>query len=905
MINDDESDLTEIEDSEDEQPLASKCLAFMPPPPQPLKKQSPPHKVEEKTEKKRLRSGPRLDEPHLYADTVQTIYHELKNKIIDVDPEYQRSVVWDDAKQGYLIDSLMNNYVVFPLVFAERTREEDDVKIKVCIDGKQRITAIQQFRDGKISYRDSQLNHDMWYAQVPAGKKGIAFTAAQRQRFDNSRISICKYPSIEEYDEREVFQRVQNGVALSTHERLKAVNGPNGDLVREMYRRTSTGLRESLGWEKAKGKDFFMLSQMAIIIKESIVKKPPASQITLSRVETFLNLKIAPTKELLSSVLAVIEDFNSIYENPQLVDVFQNIQPQFFVMAGVMIHLHRKTLSVAQLADAVRQMKKVVKVNTAAKLYKELLTFVMVEVLSLKLKGPSLSASHRAPTTSVTKSVSAPEITRALVPSASIAPEYTETAQTTPKRKRATKGDNDDNSPEAIVPVTKRRKVPPLKLSDYNDEDNDDSPVVRRNPPKAPVTPRPPISVVAKASGSISKAQTKVKSKTTTATPKLTTSKSTPRTEMERPSRTTPSTSARARNSMTAGAVTMFVAQDKSVGSQQKEALPVRKYIPTPADSTPSSLAPVPSLPPSASAPASRPPSSHHASQLFDEPRPSSTGCDTNSRHSLSISSPSSSSAPSTRLGPIIRAKQLIKDHTSSHAPRSRQPSHQLVQQSQPSTSKDHEANLQFQLDQIGNALRSPMTSARASANTSNPLSPLQQQRPRTPAVLSPGDVSIAHGTGDKESLHGMTPIQRKDNPVPARKPLVQEKPVGHSSVPSIESSRTNVEANRFENTPASTSTSASAPAPSANGNKDEPQSAVPSAATTLSEQKISYRQMPPIPKRSTQATPNPAVPKRTLEAQPGTRVSASRNLSYRDHDFELRHYRPPGNNLRRERSRR
>ncbi|KAG6868857.1 hypothetical protein C0993_008986 [Termitomyces sp. T159_Od127] len=890
MINDDESDLTEIEDSEDEQPLSSKYLPSMLPPSQLLKKPPLPHKAEEITEKRKLRSGPRLDEPHLYADTVQTIYHELKEKIIDVDPEYQRSVVWDDTKQGYLIDSLMNNYVVFPLVFAERKREGEGVKIKVCIDGKQRITAIQQFRDGKISYRDSQLNHQMWYEKVPPGKKGIAFTPAQRQRFNSSRISICKYPKIEEHDEREVFQRVQNGVALSTHERLKAVNGPNGDLVREMYRRTSVGLRECLHWEQAKGKDFFMLGQMAIIIKESIIKKPPATQITLSRVETFLNLKTAPTGELLSSVLAVIKDFNSIYKNPQLMDIFENIQPQFFVMAGVMIHLHRKMFSVSQLADAVRQMKKRVKADTAAKIYKKLLTFVTQDVLSLELKGPSLNASNRSPSFLVPNSVSSlAAVTRTPTPSAPIpATKCTQTAQTTPQRKRTILGDDDDISPEATTHLTKRRRVPPLRFSDDEDDNDDNSPVVRRNPPRAPVTSRPSILVAVKASSSVSKAQTKVRPKPITTTPNSTTSKGANGTQMGRPSIIAPSTAARARDSMTAGVATMSATENKSVGSQQKEAPPVRKYTPTPP----------------ASASTSRPSSSHHASPLFDEPRPSSIGFDTNRRgdnihNTITTSSLIPSSGPSTRLGPLLRAKQLIQDQTLSHGtidprPRSRQASHQA-----------HEANFQSEVDQIGNSLRSSATSAWASANQ-NPLSPAQQVQ--TPVVPSSGDVNLKDGINHKGLLCRDPPPQRKDSPVPARKtdkPPLQGTPVGHSSVPSDDSSKTNVEPDRLRNTPTSTVT----PGMSANGNEDEPpiQPVPPSAAMTPSEQKISYRQMPPIPKRSSQSTSNPTVPMRVSEARSGTRLSASRASSFRDRDeLESRYYRPhPGYEPQRRRSRR
>ncbi|KAG6902141.1 hypothetical protein C0995_003898 [Termitomyces sp. Mi166 len=861
--DDEESDLTEIEDSEDDQPLAqptpSKSATPMPPPPQP-----------KKVENKKTKTGPRLREPHLYPDTVKTIYGELKNKIIDVDPEYQRSVVWDDTKQGFLIDSLMNNYVVFPLVFAERIRE-DDVPIKVCIDGKQRITAIQQFKEGKISCKTSHLLLSLFFSHaVPRLKIEI---------------------QIDEHDEREVFQRVQNGVALSTHERLKAINGPNADLVRGMYRETSVGLREFLGWEKAKGKDFFMLGQIAVIIKETIIKKPPATQVTLARVETFLGLKTPPSADLKSGALGVIKVFNLIFDSPQLVDVFENIQPQFFVMVGVMIYLNRNQYCPDQLADAVRQMKRLVKADTAARLYKKLLTFVTKEVHSLSLKGEGLSASSRD-IPALPKSVNVPPVTRTLAAGAPTAPKRTQSAQTTPKRKRATKVDDDEYSPEAGTQLTKRRKVPTLKFSD--DDDDDDTAAVRPNPPKKLVTSRRSISTAANVSGSVSKAQTKVRSKTTTGTPSSTGSKSVNVTQPVKPA---PSTSARTKNPMAVGVVTLSATQNWSVSSQPKEAPPVEKCMPTPPTSASNPLTPV--LPPmmsSASAPVSTPPSLH-ASQLFDAP---SAGSNTNRprdnihnirsepKHSPTTSCRTVPPVSSNRLGPLLKAKQMIQDQISSQAtvnPRShsRQPS----QQSQSATPKDHEAEFQFQVDQIGSTLRSPVGSARPSANPSNapsPSSSVQQQQPRTSAVPPSGEVIMADGTNDKGVSRGIPSFNPIDHCVPARKPdkpPSQGKSASHPRVPSIDNFGTKVDPSRIGSTSAATSTPTMTmiPKPWTNGNQDKPPPQ--STSATLSEQKVSYRQMPPIPRLSSQSIPS--TPVRTSEAQSGTRTSTSRIILSRD----------------------
>ena len=84
---------------------------------------------------------------------------------MDINPEYQREVVWTEQRMVHLIDSLFNNYYVPPLIFKvisgvkEGTNERR--KWRTCIDGKQRLTTIQKFFDGEIPYVDKKRNK--WY----------------------------------------------------------------------------------------------------------------------------------------------------------------------------------------------------------------------------------------------------------------------------------------------------------------------------------------------------------------------------------------------------------------------------------------------------------------------------------------------------------------------------------------------------------------------------------------------------------------------------------------------------------------------------------------------------------------------------------------------------------------------
>lgn len=94
---------------------------------------------------------------------------------INLEPEYQRGkcivvpdaafftidpdVVWPEAKQIGLIDSIFRNYYVPPIIFCEFVpvlsaicsklsaavnSSEDGSETRTCIDGKQRLTSIQR-----------------------------------------------------------------------------------------------------------------------------------------------------------------------------------------------------------------------------------------------------------------------------------------------------------------------------------------------------------------------------------------------------------------------------------------------------------------------------------------------------------------------------------------------------------------------------------------------------------------------------------------------------------------------------------------------------------------------------------------------------------------------------------------
>src|SRR6267154_1081090 len=60
-----------------------------------------------------------------------------------------KDIVWPTGKQMEIIDSLFHNFYVPPVIFAVM-RDEDGEEVRICVDGKQRLTSIVKFLDGHV-----------------------------------------------------------------------------------------------------------------------------------------------------------------------------------------------------------------------------------------------------------------------------------------------------------------------------------------------------------------------------------------------------------------------------------------------------------------------------------------------------------------------------------------------------------------------------------------------------------------------------------------------------------------------------------------------------------------------------------------------------------------------------------
>ncbi|KAI3482156.1 hypothetical protein L1887_55287 [Cichorium endivia] len=71
-----------------------------------------------------LELGHILKAPRAAQFSTSTIYNMIKEDIVDLEPEYQRGVVWPADKQSAVIESIMRHYYVPPILLSVQKEQE-------------------------------------------------------------------------------------------------------------------------------------------------------------------------------------------------------------------------------------------------------------------------------------------------------------------------------------------------------------------------------------------------------------------------------------------------------------------------------------------------------------------------------------------------------------------------------------------------------------------------------------------------------------------------------------------------------------------------------------------------------------------------------------------------------------
>ncbi|CAB4388828.1 unnamed protein product [Rhizophagus irregularis] len=290
-----------------------------------------------------------LTKPRNVTHTMYKLYNWLQMGMIDLNPEFQRDIVWTGIKQSHLVDSVLNNFYVPPIIFS--CKKLDSKRwMRVCIDGKQRLTAIRKFMDNEIPHLSpSDGNITKRYYRNLNNRRSL--TEAEREMFDCSELLCVEYYDLTLHQEQEIFSRVQLGVALTPAEKLQAISSPMADFAHTIYSQHST---LSSIMDNKRARPFQLITQSLHMI-ETEPEKFNATPATITKYlkedrEVPEGLK-ALAKQIYTTIEEMIEDDAELFHRDH------RLAPVEFVFLTYMIAKFPK-LPIFQYQNRLLAMKK-------------------------------------------------------------------------------------------------------------------------------------------------------------------------------------------------------------------------------------------------------------------------------------------------------------------------------------------------------------------------------------------------------------------------------------------------------------------------------------------------------------------------------------------------------------------
>ncbi|QRV94290.1 mitochondrial intermembrane space import and assembly protein [Ceratobasidium sp. AG-Ba] len=258
----------------------------------------------------------RLDPPTTSPLSCHAIYTQIQEGIISLEADYQRDVVWNNTKQSGLIDSVYRDYFIPPILFAVHDIEGE--RVKVCIDGKQRLTSIQRFMDGYIPVKIKGKN---WYYQRNGSRAtGKLIPEGFKKQFAAKQLLCVEFDGLTEAMERDIFQRVQLGMALNEAEKQKAISSPTVNWIRGLvakYFEGDDGIPQHLPMNMKRSKDFQCFGQFVCMA----LSLPKLEMPTSPKLSRFLQEQSERNEAFKNAVEKAVRTLHEIARKPELSEI--------------------------------------------------------------------------------------------------------------------------------------------------------------------------------------------------------------------------------------------------------------------------------------------------------------------------------------------------------------------------------------------------------------------------------------------------------------------------------------------------------------------------------------------------------------------------------------------------------
>ncbi len=191
--------------------------------------------------------------------TVKELLTLQKQKLLEVDPEYQRGPVWTRLQKQYFIDSILRGYHI-PLIYLHFKKGNEVGGFHVgdrlyIIDGQQRVDALYEFSEGAFPLLDPREHPGRFPKSLIdspcewAGRDMHQLDDRTRARFFQTPLSVVHIETEDENEVRDLFIRLQGGKPLTPQEQRDAWPGAFGAFVCQVAGKKDVA--------KYPGQDFF------------------------------------------------------------------------------------------------------------------------------------------------------------------------------------------------------------------------------------------------------------------------------------------------------------------------------------------------------------------------------------------------------------------------------------------------------------------------------------------------------------------------------------------------------------------------------------------------------------------------------------------------------------------------
>lgn len=139
-------------------------------------------------------------------DMRSLLYLMCKEYGIDLEPDYQRELVWTEAQKYSLIDSIMKNidigkFTIIRRPWGNNPSKPATPKLYEMLDGKQRLTTLWEFYTGQFTYK---------------GLRFYQLNPSDRRHFKNYRISYAECEPLTDEQKYRYFLKLNtSGVPIS------------------------------------------------------------------------------------------------------------------------------------------------------------------------------------------------------------------------------------------------------------------------------------------------------------------------------------------------------------------------------------------------------------------------------------------------------------------------------------------------------------------------------------------------------------------------------------------------------------------------------------------------------------------------------------------------------------------